>query len=679
MAELQCNKFRGGEDKVMLEKEMLAKAKEARQILDEEQLAFVADLGIQDDEAIQTTIPNTVAFQTEDLDAYYSACDDVSNAKAVLIANLSSYVSDVLSEYLQETQLVAVQDTNLYAQQDSMILSVIEQMSKQMISYVNNWEKANQEKNNESVTAELKRYKERVKTFEQRLNVDLSICEKMIDSQMEDMIKEKLALNAHVNKATSFYVNAHKEALGYQNPFYLKKAQWIKPTLYDGILIFDKHVAMPVIDDEETLILEELNRLSEDFGKHFVRQQELTNEQAFWLQTSHPNTDQSVSSPVKIEAPRELPKDEIIPFLKNLKDIFNVFDKNLLNEVTEEQTVFTQMEAVVQLYFVDKKCFEIQKQEFFLENDRLLQKIMSQDVMICVINSISIFNDVNVEMQSSESYVKCVDLDAELLNKQSAYNDLSKSYSPLEKHCISLELTMQLNQEIFQKDSLSMFKLDLDPLAPRLLQNREAHTYYLKHTQEQADILRGIVEQAKAKQPLDNTLDLASRDTNLYTNSLDDMLKTSSIFLLSKASKTKSWLWHRRLSHLNFGKSKKSSHQTKAEDTNQEKLYLLQMDLCGPMRVESIIGKKYILVIVDDSRFTWVRFLRSKDEAPNAIIKCIKNIQVHFNAIVCNVRTYNGTKLVNQTLRDFYENVNISHQTSVARTPQQNDIVERQN
>ncbi|GJR16591.1 retrovirus-related pol polyprotein from transposon TNT 1-94 [Tanacetum coccineum] len=155
-----------------------------------------------------------------------------------------------------------------------------------------------------------------------------------------------------------------------------------------------------------------------------------------------------------------------------------------------------------------------------------------------------------------------------------------------------------------------------------------------------------------------------SRDTNLYTISLDDMLKTSLICLLSKASKTKSWLWHRRCA---LGKSKKSSHQPKAEDTNQEKLYLLHMDLCGPMRVASINGKRYILVIVDDySRFTWVRFLRTKDEAPEAIIKCIKNIQVRLNATVCNVRTDNGTEFVNETLREFYENVGISYQTSVA-------------
>ncbi|GJT91630.1 retrovirus-related pol polyprotein from transposon TNT 1-94 [Tanacetum coccineum] len=170
-----------------------------------------------------------------------------------------------------------------------------------------------------------------------------------------------------------------------------------------------------------------------------------------------------------------------------------------------------------------------------------------------------------------------------------------------------------------------------------------------------------------------------SRDTNLYIISLNDMLKSSPICLLSKASKTKSWLWHRRLSHLNFGtlnklakdglargiprlkfqkdhlcstcalvKSKKSSHQSKAEDSNQEKLYLLHMDL----------------------------FLKTKDEAPAAIIKCIKNIQVRLKAAVQNVRTDNGTEFVNQTLHEWYENVGITHQTSVARTPQQNDFMQ---
>ncbi|GKD43980.1 retrovirus-related pol polyprotein from transposon TNT 1-94 [Tanacetum coccineum] len=173
-----------------------------------------------------------------------------------------------------------------------------------------------------------------------------------------------------------------------------------------------------------------------------------------------------------------------------------------------------------------------------------------------------------------------------------------------------------------------------------------------------------------------------SRDTNLYIISLDDMLKSS---LISKDGLV------RGIPRLKFQKdhlcsacalrkSKKSSHQPKAEDTNQEKLYLLHMDLCGSMCVASINGKRYILVIVDDySRFTWVRFLKTKDEALAAIIKCIKNIQVRLNATVQNVQTDNGTEFVNQTLREFYENGSISHQTSVARTPQQNGVVERRN
>ncbi|GJW95215.1 retrovirus-related pol polyprotein from transposon TNT 1-94 [Tanacetum coccineum] len=104
------------------------------------------------------------------------------------------------------------------------------------------------------------------------------------------------------------------------------------------------------------------------------------------------------------------------------------------------------------------------------------------------------------------------------------------------------------------------------------------------------------------------------------------------------------------------------------------------MDLCGPMRVASVNGKKYILVIVDDySRFTWVKFLRSKDEAPDFIIKFLKMIQVRIKMTVRRIRTDNGTEFVNQTLREYYEKIGISHETSVARSPQQNGVVERRN
>ncbi|GJZ41980.1 retrovirus-related pol polyprotein from transposon TNT 1-94 [Tanacetum coccineum] len=171
------------------------------------------------------------------------------------------------------------------------------------------------------------------------------------------------------------------------------------------------------------------------------------------------------------------------------------------------------------------------------------------------------------------------------------------------------------------------------------------HTFFIRNL-EGVDLLNG------------------SRGNNLYTLSLRDMMASSPICLLSKASETKSWLWHQCLSHLNFGainhlarhglvrglpklkfekdhlcfacamgKIKKKPYKPKSEDTNQEKLYLLHMDLYGPMCVASVNGKK----------------------------------------------TDNGTGFVNQTLREYYEKVGISHETSIACSPQQNGVVERRN
>ncbi|GKA00738.1 putative ribonuclease H-like domain-containing protein [Tanacetum coccineum] len=160
------------------------------------------------------------------------------------------------------------------------------------------------------------------------------------------------------------------------------------------------------------------------------------------------------------------------------------------------------------------------------------------------------------------------------------------------------------------------------------------------------------------------------------------MAYASPICLMARATSTKSWLWHQRLSHHNFdtiydlpkndlvtglpkfkyhkehlcpsceqGKSKKESYRPKHVPNLKQILHLLHMDLYGPMRVESINGKRYILVIVDDySLYTWVHFLRSKDETPK-----------------------------NQVLQEYFNGVGISHQASSVRTPQQNRVVERRN
>nr|GEY71162.1 putative ribonuclease H-like domain-containing protein [Tanacetum cinerariifolium] len=128
------------------------------------------------------------------------------------------------------------------------------------------------------------------------------------------------------------------------------------------------------------------------------------------------------------------------------------------------------------------------------------------------------------------------------------------------------------------------------------------------------------------------------------------------------------------------GKSKRASHPPKPVPNSRQRLHLLHMDLCGPMRIASINGKRYVLVIVDDySRYTWVQFLRSKDEAPKVIKTFLKRITVLLQSPVIIIRTDNGTEFKNQVLKEYFDSVGISHELSSVRTPQQNGVVERIN
>nr|GFB55218.1 retrovirus-related Pol polyprotein from transposon TNT 1-94 [Tanacetum cinerariifolium] len=155
------------------------------------------------------------------------------------------------------------------------------------------------------------------------------------------------------------------------------------------------------------------------------------------------------------------------------------------------------------------------------------------------------------------------------------------------------------------------------------------------------------------------------RSTNLFTINLYEMAYASPICLMARASSTKSWLWHQHLSYLNFdtindlainnlvsgllkfkyhkeylcpfceqGKSKRASHPPKPVPNSRQRLHLLHMGLCGQMRIAGINEKRYVLVIVDDySRYTWVHFLRSKNEAPEVIKTFLKRIIVFLSLL----------------------------------------------
>ncbi|GJX02754.1 hypothetical protein Tco_0188670 [Tanacetum coccineum] len=222
-------------------------------------------------------------------------CDDISSAKAVLMANLLSYDSDVLSK---ESQDAGIQDTNSSTPNDLLVLSLVEQIT----DHVANLDKESQTNKmvNESLTAELERNKERVRLFlKQTLIVDLNKHEKLIDSQMDDFIRNRNAkfaafqqeldtlkenLSNQVKEKESLSTTLtvfeteckEKESKYMDNEIVLENQnkelentlfQRIKPTLYDGSFIAKEHDVISVINDDEALILDKKRHLKNELRK----------------------------------------------------------------------------------------------------------------------------------------------------------------------------------------------------------------------------------------------------------------------------------------------------------------------------------------------------------------------------------------------------------------------------
>ncbi|GJV28627.1 retrovirus-related pol polyprotein from transposon TNT 1-94 [Tanacetum coccineum] len=952
-------------------------------VLNEEELEFLADPDVAEGPVTQFIITQNSAYQADDLDAYDSDCDELNTAKVALMVNLSHYGSDALAEVHNPNNV----DNNMTNQ-------AVQVMPSSEQSNVVNYSKTKitNDSNiipysyvNDTLTAELERYKEKVKVLREGQNVDL----KKKESLMQTVTLLKNDFKKEESRNIDREIALEKKIKKLDNI----KAQQLELKLYDGNVI--KNTSAIVIPDfEETLMFAEESH----FETRFVPQTKLSTEQAFWSKNSMNSPEPTLSSrPTKVEVPKELPKVSMVnTSLKKLKhhlagfdvvDLFNTFDQYLIDELFVVQNVFHQMEQAMEQHRLESKIFEVKMNQVLNKNERLLEQVISKDIVNIIVNSF--VDNTYVNMHECE---KCLKLETELLDKKNfiekkIYDNLFRSYTTLEKHCISLEIDTQLNQEIFQRynsisnqsapsfdqyceinelkaqsqekdmvikklkerikslsgkmnedkikkdlDEIETINIELDHRVSKLIAENE----HLKQTYKklydsikpaQAAVLRDLVEHVKANYPLDHPLESACRYTkqiqdlltnisktspsinntseklvvvtlknkdkrvrytepvtssgnikttsssnlvsnkpalsstgrptgqaftivgnacpltritspakvpyrklialktdthkpvvtlvysrkpkksktdvpisktkivksisannkepstswgsivsnvpsssldecrlsklfsgtikfgndhvakilgygdyhignvtisrvyyveglghnlfsigqfcdsnlevafrqhtcfirnlegvdlligsqgnNMYIASLGDMMASSLICLLSKASKTKSWLWHRHLSDLNFGtinhlarhglvrglpkikfekdhlcsacamgKSKKKPHKPKSEDTNQEKLYLLHMDLCGPMCLACVNGKKYILIIVDDySRFTWV--------------KCL--------------RTDNRTEFTNQTLREYYDKVGTSHKISVARSPQHNDVVERRN
>nr|GEW45680.1 hypothetical protein [Tanacetum cinerariifolium] len=288
------------------DKVLLVQAQANGQVLQEEELEFLVDPETPESSSNQTVVTNNAAYQADDFDAYDSDGDELNSIKIALMANLSHYGSDNLAEYTNESQYNTVQNSTLTALQDDLILSVIEQLKIQVINYT----KINQDNKhvNELLTAELERYinqerflnelnhddkastsyesSQEIESLKHTLSEHLKeneYLEQKITILKNDFQKEELRnidreltlekqvkeLNNIVFKRSQsaqtvlmltkpqvFYNHSTRQALGFQNPCYLKKAQQLKPKLYDGRII-EKSDAVVIPDTEETLMLAE--------------------------------------------------------------------------------------------------------------------------------------------------------------------------------------------------------------------------------------------------------------------------------------------------------------------------------------------------------------------------------------------------------------------------------------
>ncbi|GKE20263.1 hypothetical protein Tco_1431775 [Tanacetum coccineum] len=337
----QCTKpKRKRDDSWFKEKVLLVQAQAHGQILNEEELAFLADPDIPEGQATQTVITHNAAYQADDLDAYDSDYDELNTAKVALMANLSHYGSDALAEVhnhdnvnnnminqavqvmpsSEQLNVVNHSETEIT---NALILSVIEQLKTQVV----NCTKINLDNKyvNDTLTAELERYKEQVKVLKEGQSVDLRSNDTVSDSSAQSVEIDRLkqTLSEHLKEKESLMQTVtllkndfkKEESRNNDREIALEKriklldnikAQQLEPKLYDGNVI-EKTNAIVISDSEETLMLAE---------------------------ESQPTLS---SRPTKVEVPKELPKVSMVnTSLKKLKHHLAGFDV-----VVKERTTTT--------------------------------------------------------------------------------------------------------------------------------------------------------------------------------------------------------------------------------------------------------------------------------------------------------------------------------------------------
>nr|GEW68434.1 integrase, catalytic region, zinc finger, CCHC-type, peptidase aspartic, catalytic [Tanacetum cinerariifolium] len=581
------------------DKVLLVQAQANGQILHEEELVFLADLGILEGQATQTVITHNAAYQADDLNAYDFDCDELNTAKVALMANLSHYGSDALAKNVE----IDRRKQTLFEQ-----LQEKESLMKTVIVLKNDFKK------------------------EEYRNIDIKHLDNIVYK------RDQSAQAVHMlTKLKFFYDHTTKQAIGFQNPFCLKKAHQLEPKLYDGDVIKNT-CAIVNPDSVEARMLAEESRSKMLLNQQdpMVLENKVNTKPVDYTNSMNSSDPNHSIRPTKVEVPKELLKvsmnERLLEQVIN-KDIVNIVVNSSVDNASvgvksstiakrsqpsgntkknkirrpPSSTQKNKVEAhlrTVKSGLKNKNCIVEPKGPATLQHSKLNANselicvkcngcILSDNHDLCVPNFI---NDVNARAKSKSVKKKL---------KRKVWNQQERCSAKLDTFG-DLLIGNVMILRVYYVEGLGHNLFFVGKFCDSNLEVAfRQHTCYIRNL-EGVELLTGF------------------RGNNIYTLSLRDMMVCSPIFLLSKALKTKSWLWHRRLSHLNFGiinhlarhdlvrglpklkfekdhlcsscaigKSKKKAHKCKSEDTNQEKLYLLHMDLCGPMRVASVNGKKY--------------------------------------------------------------------------------------
>ncbi|GJR38661.1 retrovirus-related pol polyprotein from transposon TNT 1-94 [Tanacetum coccineum] len=516
-------------------------------------------------------------------------------------------------------------------------------------------------------------------------------------------------------------------------------AQYVPPPAQDNDMILSETL---IISEESRLEMKvkqtKVNTKPIDYSKlnnlyeHFVPQKQLSAEQVYWAPVSKPSLPKKVTKvfpkklPSTSQVHKNLPnardlldkfdvcikkrttlspheigswdttdikgafKQVAIPFFKNLRETFKLFETSLYKEVSEMKRIFQQMEDEI-----NNKSFEINDLKVQLQDKTLVVNELKHQlahlhgksqVPQCESHGIVSYTDARgskprsntkndrIQQPSSRSQKNKVEAQPRKFKSSSNKNNhVSACNANIKNVSLSKNFT-----NVCVSCNECLFSANYDACVVKYLKDVQKRKKGKPITQKEKirwKSTRRVFKTVDCRNCYVRSLegiDLLSGScgSNLYTISMDKMMKSSPIFLLSKASKIKSWLWHRRLSHLNFGainqlakqglvkelpklmftkyhlcsacqmgKRKKEPNSHKPEPSTNEKLQMLHMDLYRPMR----------------------------------------QAQVSLKAIVRDLPIENGIEFINQTLRNYIEDVGITHHTSVASTPQQNGVVERRN